>query len=170
MRLILSIIFFGVFGLCNSKADETNDTFTLYLVRHAEKQADGSRDPALTEAGRDRAQNLSKWFLGKDISEVWSSDYIRTRETVRPMAAQLGLSIRIYDPGNQTELVRQLLDQQHNALVVGHSNTIPELARLLCDCAIADMVESEHDRLIVISIVNGEVSTDTLHQAALFNP
>jgi len=30
-------------------AADTPDSFTIYLVRHAEKQADGSRDPELTE-------------------------------------------------------------------------------------------------------------------------
>lgn len=169
MRLILSVLLLSVFGLCSTEANDSNDTFTLYLVRHAEKEADGSRDPALTEAGKNRSQKLSNLFLDRDINDVWSSDYIRTRETVRLLAVQLGLTIKIYDPGNQTELVRQLLDRQRNALVVGHSNTIPELARLLCGCAIADMGESEHDRLIVISIVNGEVSTDTLDQRSLFN-
>jgi broad specificity phosphatase PhoE len=61
----------------------SKDNFELYLVRHAEKQADGSRDPELTEAGTHRADNLAGWFEDKNISDIWSSDYKRTRDTAK---------------------------------------------------------------------------------------
>ena len=168
MKVILSILLLSCFSPCNTNADEAGHGFTLYLVRHAEKEADGSRDPLLTEAGNNRSKKLASWFADKDINAIWSSDYIRTRDTALPLLSQLGLTLKIYDPGDQTELVRQILDRQHNALVVGHSNTIPELARLLCHCTIADMDDSEHDRLIVISFVNHEITTETLDQRILF--
>ena len=150
MRVVLAILLCSCFGLCDTIADTSDNGFTLYLVRHAEKEADGSRDPVLTQTGKDRSEKLGNWFTGKDLKEVWSSDYTRTRDTAKPMLAQLGLTLSIYDPGDQTELVKQLLEQQHNALVVGHSNTIPELARLLCQCTVTDIDESEHYCLIVI--------------------
>jgi len=170
MRVLLSILLLSCFGPCDTIADTTGNDFTLYLVRHAEKEADGSRDPVLTEIGKDRSQKLSNWFADKDINDVWSSDYIRTRDTAQPLLSQLALTLRIYDPGDQTDLLRQLLDRQRNALVVGHSNTIPELARLLCQCTITDMDESEHDRMIMISVTNHEITTKTLTQENLFQP
>ncbi len=145
-----------------------DDVFTLYLVRHAEKQADGSRDPDLTEAGQHRAQQLAAWLKGKSIEDVWSSDYQRTRSTAGPLAGELGLELNIYDPRNQPTLVGHLLGRQSTAMVVGHSNTIPELARQLCECEIADMDESEYDRLIVISIDDAQVHAKTLNQAEMF--
>jgi phosphohistidine phosphatase SixA len=75
-----------------------------------------------------------------------------------------------YDPGNQSALIKQLLDRQHNALIVGHSNTIPELARLLCKCKIEDMDDSEHDRLIVVAVIDGATMIGTLQQNVLFRP
>jgi len=159
-----------LFVSAGAATTDTNNGFTLYLVRHAEKQQDGSRDPVLTEAGKRRAEQLAKWFEGKDIEGIWSSDYRRTRDTATPLLAQAGLKLRLYDPGDQTTLVKNLLDRKHNALVIGHSNTIPELARLLCGCAIADMDESEHDRLIVIAVDDGETKVRTLRQDRLFQP
>jgi len=170
MRVFLSILLLSCFGLCNTSAGEGVDGFTLYLVRHAEKEADGSRDPILTEVGEDRSKKLASWFTDRDINDIWSSDYFRTRDTARPLSSQLGLTLKIYDPRDQTELVRQLLERQRNALVVGHSNTIPELARLLCQCTIVDMDESEHDRLIMISYENHELTTKSLNQELLFKP
>ena len=149
-------------------AGEHGDDYTLYLVRHAEKQTDGSRDPNLTEAGEQRAKFLAAWLKDKEIEDIWSSGYRRTVGTAQPLASELGLLLNIYDPGNPSELVERLLDRQDNALVVGHSNTIPELARMLCGCAIADIDESEYDRLIMITIETDQASAETLNQTDLF--
>jgi len=145
-----------------------DDEFKLYLVRHAEKQVDGSRDPSLAKAGQTRAIYLAVWLKDKGIEAIWSSDYKRTRGTAQPLAAEFGLELNIYDPRNQPVLVGHLLARQDNALIVGHSNTIPELARMLCECEIADMDESEYDRLIVISIDGGQARAETRHQTELF--
>jgi broad specificity phosphatase PhoE len=154
-------------GLANTISLADDDAFTLYLVRHAEKQADGSHDPALTTDGEQRAKRLATWLSDKDIEDIYSSSYRRTVATAQPVATELGLLLFIYDPGNQPLLVERLLTRQDNALVVGHSNTIPELARMLCKCEIADMDEGEYDRLIVITIEGNQARTKTLNQAKL---
>jgi 2,3-bisphosphoglycerate-dependent phosphoglycerate mutase len=159
LALLLVCCFIG-----QTFAADTPDSFTIYLVRHAEKQADGSRDPELTETGVKRSEKLANWFVGKDIENIWSSDYKRTRNTATPILAKLDINLTLYDPGNLTELTETLLAQQHNALVVGHSNTTPQVARLLCNCEIADMDESEYDRLIVVSVTGNETNVRTILQ------
>ena len=141
-----------------------DDDYTLYLVRHAEKQADGSRDPALTEAGMQRSENLAGWFGDKDIQDIWSSDYKRTRDTAKPAISRLGLELIIYDPSDLAALSVTLLGNKNNALIVGHSNTTPDLARLICECEIDDMDDSEYDRLIVISVTAGKTLATTIRQ------
>ena len=170
MRGLLPALLFACCLSTNTVAADTNSSYTLYLVRHAEKQLDGSDNPVLTKAGKSRSEQLARWFQAKDIEDIWSSDYHRTRDTAKPLLMQLGLELRIYDPGDQSVLVNHLSDRRRNALIVGHSNTIPELARLLCECAIADMDESEHDRLIVITIADGVTKIRTLQQNLLFQP
>ncbi len=145
-------------------APGAKDNFTLYLVRHAEKQADGSRDPELTEAGKQRSERLASWLKDKDIQQVWSSDYKRTRYTAEPTLSKFGIDLIIYDPSDLTALREKLLSNRKNALVVGHSNTTPQLARLLCNCEIDDIDDSEYDRLIVVPTVDGEAQTRTLRQ------
>lgn len=170
MRIRLFLLVITTCFICNAVAADKDHSFTLYLVRHAEKQADGSRDPALTSAGKHRAQQLAYWLRDKGIKDVWSSQFARTRDTAKPLLSDRGLDLNIYDPGNQEELVRQLLKKRHTALVVGHSNTIPELARLLCKCHITNMDESEHDRLILALVTNTGVQIRTLQQNGLFQP
>ncbi len=163
---ILLILLICCLTACTT-APASKDNFELYLVRHAEKQADGSRDPELTEAGTHRSEDLARWFEDKDIRDIWSSDYKRTRDTAKPSVSRLGLKLKIYDAHDLSTLSETLLGNQNNALIVGHSNTTPELARLLCQCEIEDMDESEYDRLIVISVINGETQAKILQQHQL---
>ena len=154
--------------LASTAVHAADDMFKLYLVRHAEKQADGGRDPALTIAGQQRAKHLTAWLKDKDIGDIYTSSYQRTIATAQPLATELGLLKFIYDPGTQALLVERLLARHDNALVVGHSNTIPELARMLCECEVADMDETEYDRLIVIAVDGSQAHAETLNQAELF--
>jgi phosphohistidine phosphatase SixA len=117
-----------------------------------------------------RSEQLADWFQDKDIREIWSSDYRRSRETAEPLLSRLGLKLTLYDPRDLPALARDLLDKRNNALVVGHSNTTPELARLLCGCVISDMDESEYDRLIVVTVTDGKKQIETLIQNTLLLP
>lgn len=174
MKSLLFILIF-TFCLCgNAVATDESQIYTLYLIRHAEKELDTGRirnpDPVLTEAGKNRSARLAWWFRDKRIKDIWSSDYHRTRDTAKPIVEQLGLALNSYDPGNQLHLVKQLSERKHNALIIGHSNTIPELARFICKCEIAAMDNSEHDRMIVITVANDATMVRTLNQQKLFHP
>jgi len=170
MRLRFLPILFACCLAGNAVATDNDSAFTLYLVRHAEKQKNGTRDPQLTKAGTFRAEQLAGWLQDKEIADIWSSDYKRTRGTTKPLLTELGLELTIYDPSDLAVLTEQLRKNGRNAFVVGHSNTTPELARLLCQCAIADMDESEYDRLIVISVTGSKTRVKTLQQYHLLQP
>jgi phosphohistidine phosphatase SixA len=168
VQILLVILTFCWIAAAN--ADNDSDRFNLYLIRHAEKQTDGSRDPALTEAGKQRSEQLAGWFGDKDIQKIWSSDYQRTRDTVTPLLNRSGLELAVYDPHDQAALAGTLLLEKQNAVIAGHSNTIPELARLLCHCDVEDMPESEYGRLIVVVVGDGKTRAETLQQDQLFHP
>ena len=71
-------------------------------------------------------------------------------------------------PGDLPALANELLEDRNNALIVGHSNTTPDLTRRLCQCDISDMDESEYDLLFVVSVFGGETKVETLRQSLLF--
>lgn len=164
MRTAICAVLLSCLMLGCAANGEKDRGFKLYLVRHAEKEADAGRDPHLTPAGYQRAGMLAARLQDSAITDIWSSDYYRTRETARPLADVLGKKLKIYDPRNLETLANTLLEARHNALVVGHSNTTPDLARILCKCDIEDMDESEHDRLIVLDVDGGEIRVTTLRQ------
>ena len=172
MQVRILLLLLLLLGCCigNINTSEAGDSYKIYLIRHAEKQMDGGKDPGLTDSGMFRAEQLATWFQDKDIREIWSSDYRRSRDTVEPLLSRLGLELTLYDPRDLPALAKDLLDRRNNALVAGHSNTTPELARLLCGCVISDMDDSEYDRLIVVVVTDGEKRVETLIQNTLFQP
>lgn len=125
-------------------AVEPESGYRLVLVRHAEKMR--GPDPSLTEAGRARAQFLAHWLAESEIQAIWTSDFKRTRQTARALAERLTLDIRVYDPADQNALVGLLRAEGINALVVGHSNTLPDLAGLLCGCPVPELQETDYER------------------------
>ena len=136
-----------------------DDTQSRFLIRHAEKQSDGSRNPPLTKVGIQRAINLATLLENKSIVTVFSSNYKRTLETAEPLSKLLGIKTTIYDPGKLREFAKQLKTTQGNVLVVGHSNTTPELVDLLGGSSGKAIEESEYGRLYQLNIINGKVVT-----------
>lgn len=170
MRLPALLLLILVYFTGCSHTSQPDSQYSLYLVRHAEKQADGSKDPDLTAQGKKRAEKLAAWLADKSIADVWSSDYQRTRHTAKPSLTNRGLELMLYDPRDLPALAGKLRGRQNNAVVVGHSNTTPELAGLLCDCEVAEIDELEYDMLFVVSITDGKATLEVLRQKNIFQP
>jgi broad specificity phosphatase PhoE len=135
----------------------------VYLVRHAERATDHPTDPTLTPEGRARAEVLAGMLADSAIARVYATSYRRTRLTVDPLAARLGLSVEEYDPDAQSALAERIRRTPGRHLVAGHSNTIPELVRLLGGEPGEPIGENEYDRLYVVTIgAGGGVRTTLL--------
>jgi len=129
----------------------------IFVVRHAEKTADPQQ--LLTEAGRARAQKLAAMLKDSGIAAIYSTDTARTRDTVKPLADALKLTIELYDTGasmsgkvDARAFVATLRKKHPNdfVLVVGHSNTIPNLLETLeCKEKVA-LDDAEYDNLFVV--------------------
>ena len=136
--------------------DIANADSTIYLVRHAEKQNDGTDDPHLTKRGHKRAEYLAQQLSFANITKIYSSNYHRTIETAKPLADLLGVSIELYDPKKLNEFVKSLNTLTGNILVVRHSNTTPNLTALLSGNTIDEMDESEYENLYQVVLINGK--------------
>ena len=73
----------------------------LLFVRHGQSESNvamrftGQADAALSELGRKQAKELKEFILNNyNVDSVWSSDLLRARETVMPIAEALHLPIR----------------------------------------------------------------------------
>jgi len=131
----------------------------VLLVRHAEKAdvaADNmlAKDPGLSPAGLKRAESLPSILKDAKLKAVFSTDYKRTRMTAEPVAKQFGLTIQLYDPKNVADLVSRLKATAGAALVVGHSNTIPEVLKALGIQEEVTIPETEFDHLFIVDRAN----------------
>ena len=130
-----------------------------FLVRHAETEPDGTRNPPLSPEGRDRARRLAEVLVDADLEAVYTTDYVRTRDTAAPAAQQLAVGVTLYDPRDLSGLADLLLERGGRALVVGHSNTTPALVEALGGDPGEPIAESEHDRLYVLVAETNRIRT-----------
>ncbi|GLR11913.1 phosphoglycerate mutase [Chitinimonas prasina] len=131
--LMRSIWFYALALLCSlSLTAQACDSGTLYLMRHAEKSAQGGSDPALSAQGEARAQALVEKFSQQAIAAVFSTDYQRTRATATPLAKARQLDVILYNPDQPAQLLQRLAQDYcgKHVVIVGHSNTVPELIKL----------------------------------------
>jgi 2,3-bisphosphoglycerate-dependent phosphoglycerate mutase len=72
------------------------DAHVFFLVRHAQSEANAGgdneqdTDSPLTALGQQQAQRLAEAFRGAQVGTIVSSDSLRARDTVAPLAAMLG--------------------------------------------------------------------------------
>lgn len=142
LRILLSI---GLFACRYSALAQR----AVLVVRHGEKISD--TDERLTEAGRARAERLAKMLKDAGVTAIYSTDTERTRGTVQPLAAALGLKIAIYDKGDTAFLERVHAGEPEGVvLIAGHSNTIPDLLKALGCPVDFKIAPDEYDNLFVV--------------------
>jgi broad specificity phosphatase PhoE len=132
----------------------------VIAVRHAERSSDHPVDPSLSAAGQLRAQALASVLEHTGVTQIYSTQYLRTQQTAAPLAAATGAAVTILpiDASNiatyAVDLATEIRhhDRSEAVLVVGHSNTIPELVNVLSGVTVPPITEPEYDRIYMITI------------------
>ena len=131
---------------------------TVFVVRHAEKALDGTRDPPLSDEGRAHAARLAALFAAGQadarLSAVYATEFRRTRQTAQAVASRLQLPVLVRPAGDLAALVEDIKSHHRggSVLVVGHSNTVPEILQALGTEAVPPLAENEYSRLYVVSV------------------
>jgi phosphohistidine phosphatase SixA len=147
-----------------STVDDFKATAVI-LLRHAEKADAPREDPPLNEAGTARAQKLAALLAGAGIKAIYTSQFLRTRQTAEPLARQSGVSIapltiqsKQSNPREVSEQsIRQIVDKimerpGETALVVGHSNSVPDVIRMLGGDMVPVIDEKRFDDLFIVTV------------------
>ena len=122
----------------------------VLLVRHAEK-VDESDDPLLSAAGKARARALARHLRTAGVKAIYVTQYKRTGLTAAPLAASAGLEPIVIRSDARQELVDRIRKDHPNdvVLVVGHSDSVPEVLRLLGHPEPVTIGAAEYDNLFV---------------------
>jgi broad specificity phosphatase PhoE len=134
-------------------------TTTVVIVRHAEKELGTIEDPPLSQAGEQRAQLLARMFGEREtvgrIDAIFASDTRRSQRTAAPLADRLGVAITTVDAKDVEGLARRIR-QSHRGqrvLVIGHSNTVPEIVRALDGGALVPPIgDDDYSQMYVVTI------------------
>ncbi|MES2343268.1 MAG: phosphoglycerate mutase family protein [Pseudomonadota bacterium] len=131
---------------------------TVVLVRHGEK-AVATGDSDLSAAGQARAQALAQALAGARVSLVLATPLKRTAQTARPTAEAAGVPIVAigFDGGDAAHVQRVAARARQapagaTVLIVGHSNTVAQIARALGDPAPAPLTDCDYDQLTVLQL------------------
>ena len=136
----------------------------IFLVRHAEKAQGGDpKDPDLSEAGRARAESLAAILKDAGITAIFVTEFRRTQQTAQPLAQALKLDPIVIPAAETKALLEKLAEIKGHALVVGHSNTLPEIEKGLGVSAPVRVDENEYDNLFLLALSGQPTSLLRLH-------
>ncbi|HEX4439383.1 MAG TPA: phosphoglycerate mutase family protein [Thermoanaerobaculia bacterium] len=131
---------------------------TVFVVRHAEKISES--DQRLTDAGHERARRLAKLLGSAGIRSIYATDTERAKDTAKPLSDALKIPITTYDVGkgmakgapDATEFASSLRKDHPNdaVLVVGHSNTLPEILKALGVKDEISIAANQYDDVFVV--------------------
>jgi broad specificity phosphatase PhoE len=87
-------------------------TTTIIIVRHAER--DPGLDPPLVAEGERRAEALKEALLENGVTAIYTTDLLRNRQSVQPLADALGLEVNLVSPllyANMLATAASLVDE-----------------------------------------------------------
>lgn len=141
---------------------------TIIIVRHAE--ADGAKhggDPVLSADGRARSLELARTLADTQLRSVYTTHYRRGRQTAEPLPRHAGEKPSVIDDVAGTVRALQAEPWGATALVIGHSNTIPDLLRGLTGQALPENEPIVFDRMWIVTLArDGTTSLLRLHYGA----
>lgn len=159
-RLILLIFYFLFVGSVQANQDET---FAIYLVRHAEKNTQPPAD--LTACGKQRVEDLIKVFRSVEFDVIYSTDVLRSISTAKPIAEQRNLPLELYARPELTDFAKKLLQEKKNALIIGHLNTTPMLTGYLSGNSYEMIKGHDYSRIYQVTVIDGQAHVAILHQS-----
>jgi phosphohistidine phosphatase SixA len=131
-------------------------TSTYYIVRHAEKRLNEGDNPALTQQGMKRAQDLNTYFGNNKPNKIFVSTFLRTQLTAAPTATAAVITPVIIKQNNTDSLNLFILGlhliDRKKVLVVSHTDAIPKIIKGLCNVDIVPIAENDYDNLYIIRL------------------
>lgn len=155
----------AAFALASTLAAAPVQAQTVVIVRHGEK-AGPTGDVDLSAAGEARAKALAEALAGAKVTTVLATNLKRTQQTARPTAQAAGKPVTTMQLGadhiSQVAAKARAAAKGSTVLIVGHSDTVGDIARALGDAAPTPITDCEFDKMTIIRL-DSPGSPKTLH-------
>ncbi len=135
-------------------------TTTVVVIRHAEKAPNAISDAPLSPPGEQRAVRLAQMFgdgetFGR-VTKVYVTNTRRTQQTVAELVQRLGVKAEVVDAkAKSSDLARRVLRENRGglALVVAHSNTVPEIVAAMAHAKhVPPIADEEFDTMYIVTV------------------
>lgn len=179
--LILAVLLVSLAAfLSTAVAQQEFKPITVFIVRHAEKENEPKQDPPLKKEGVARSQELAHVLAAAGVKTIYTSQFIRTKQTAEPLTAKTGVTATVLtlkpNPDNPrliaeestAELINKILERPgESVLVIGHSNWIPDVIKMLGSDTVPTIDEQKFDDLFVVTVYSkGKAKTAQLKYGA----
>jgi len=133
----------------------------VFVVRHAERADAGLQaqtDPALSLVGIARAEKLAAMLAEAGVKDIFATEFKRTQDTAKPVALKSGVAVEQVSSKDTALLITRIKSHPDDVvLVVGHSNTLPAILKLLAGVDVT-IAENEYDNLFVVVPATGTMT------------
>lgn len=131
---------------------------TVFVIRHAEYDwksglsMEENQKLHLNADGVARKEQLTKVLCKANVTAIFVTSYVRTQETAQQLAIVRKIKMKNYN--NVKNLIKDIKSSHvgANLLVVGHSNTVPEIIEELVPTSKITIVDNEFHNLFVVSL------------------
>ncbi len=138
---------------------------TVFLVRHAEKESEPKDDPPLKKEGVARSQELARVLSDAGVKTIITSQFARTKQTAEAFATKAGVAVtsitlkpnptngKLIAEESTAEVVNKILERPgESVLVVGHSNSLPDVIKMLGGDVVPTIDEKKFDDLFIVTV------------------
>lgn len=155
--LIAALLVLALASHVDADTDAATGPALVVLVRHAEKATVPGDDPPLSTAGAERARALADALAHTGVTAVVTTQLRRTQQTAQPLLDALDIEPEVVAVGDEpvethAANVAAAVRRHSNGivLVVGHSNTVPDIIAALGGPRMPEICESQYANLFVL--------------------
>ncbi len=152
-------------GLPGEAVSKNLPVTQIYFIRHADKESDGSDNPHLSEKGVQRATYWGKFFQYIRFDDIYTTDFHRNIETASLVSKDKGVKIHHYSPLSFDIIEHVEQNRGKTMLIIGHSNTIPDLInRLVTDVQYDPMSHKNYNLIYKVQVASdGNITSNLFH-------
>jgi broad specificity phosphatase PhoE len=112
----------------------------------------------------ERAQEWQLLFSELSFDEIYSTDFNRTIQTIKPISVKQNKNFSLYNPKTIDIEAFKKETFGKTILIVGHSNTIPNMVnQIIKENKYSDIAENQFGNLYIVTIFENQILSQLLH-------
>ena len=97
---------------------------------------------------------MARALSSNELAVCFCTQFNRTRQTAEIVSKKAAAKLMLVEAGREAELAKRISEEHkdQSVLIVGHSNTVPEIVRHFGISTKLTIEESDYDNLLVVTL------------------